>query len=57
MVWLQSLKADDEGQTLVEYALILALIVIVVIFVLGLVGDEVEAVFNNVLNALTGIPE
>ena len=48
--WLQSLKArEEEGQTLVEYALILALIVIVVILVLGLVGDEVEAVFNNVL--------
>ena len=56
MEWLQSLKADEEGQTLVEYALILALIVIVVIVILGLVGDEVEAVFNNVWDALSGVP-
>ena len=52
--WLQSLKArEEEGQTLVEYALILALIVIVVIITLSLIGPQVENVFNNILDNLT----
>jgi len=57
MEWLQSLKADEEGQTLVEYALILALIVIVVIVTLALVGPEVEEVFNNILQNLSPLAE
>ncbi len=43
----------EEGQGLVEYALILVLVAIVVIVVLGLLGDQVSAVFTNVTEALT----
>jgi pilus assembly protein Flp/PilA len=42
----------EEGQGLVEYALILVLVAIVVIAVLGLLGDQVSAVFEQVTGAL-----
>jgi pilus assembly protein Flp/PilA len=42
----------EEGQGLVEYALILVLISVTVIAVLGLLGDQVFAVFDNVTNEL-----
>jgi len=44
----------EEGQGLVEYALILFLIAIVVIVVLGLLGTQVSTVFQNIVNALQG---
>ena len=44
---------DEEGQTLVEYGLIVALISIVAIAALTLVGSDVNRVFNTVANALT----
>jgi len=53
MQWLQSIKEQEEGQTLVEYALILVLIAIVVIVTLGLVGDQVDLIFQNIQAALT----
>jgi len=42
----------EEGQTMAEYALILALIVIVVILVLGPVGDAIAAIFTNISGEL-----
>ena len=42
------LKADEEGQTLVEYALLLALIAIVVITILGVLGETVNNTFNYI---------
>ena len=44
---VQSLK-DEEGQALVEYGLILALVAIVVIVALGLIGTNL----NNILNSI-----
>jgi pilus assembly protein Flp/PilA len=43
---------EESGQTLVEYGLILALISIVAIGALGLIGDEVTAVFDSVAGTL-----
>ena len=45
---------QEEGQGLVEYALILVLIAIVVIIILGLLGDQVSEVFSTITSALTG---
>lgn len=45
---------SDEGQGLVEYALILVLIAIVVIASLMVVGPQVENVFCQVYYALGG---
>jgi len=46
--------AQEKGQGLVEYALILVLIAIVVIVILGLLGDEVSTVFSRITSALAG---
>ncbi|MGC2206915.1 MAG: Flp family type IVb pilin [Candidatus Dormiibacterota bacterium] len=45
---------EEEGQGMVEYALILVLIAIVVIVILTLVGHSVSDVFSNVNNGLSG---
>jgi pilus assembly protein Flp/PilA len=42
----------EEGQGLVEYALILVLVSIVAIGALGLIGTNVNTVLNTVANAL-----
>ena len=44
----------EEGQTMVEYGLIVALISIAAIVTIGLVGDELIVVFNKVINGLQG---
>jgi pilus assembly protein Flp/PilA len=51
--WIARIATGDEGQGLVEYALILVLIAIVVIVVLQLVGKQVNNVFSNVSNGLS----
>ena len=45
-------KKDEEGQTLVEYALLLALIAIVCIVIIGLLGEEVSNVFCEITSGL-----
>jgi pilus assembly protein Flp/PilA len=42
----------DEGQGMVEYALILVLIAVVVIVVLIVVGNQVQNVFCNISGAI-----
>jgi pilus assembly protein Flp/PilA len=49
---LRSFFAKEEGQGLVEYALILALIAIVVIGVLQVIGSRASATFNKIGNQL-----
>ena len=43
---------QEEGQGLVEYALIIVLVSIVVMVALGLLGTEINTVFNTITNAL-----
>ena len=47
-------RDDEEGQTLVEYGLLLALIAIVVIAALVLLGPIVSNIFINVGTQLQG---
>jgi pilus assembly protein Flp/PilA len=49
---LRSFFAKEEGQGLVEYALILVLIAIVVIGILSLLGNRVSQVFSNINSGL-----
>lgn len=42
----------EEGQGLVEYALLLVLIALVVIAILALIGPQVANVFSKVTNEL-----
>lgn len=51
---IMRLWKDEEGQGMVEYGLIIALVSIVAIAALVLVGDEIKAVFNNVVTELGG---
>ena len=46
------LKRDEDGQTLVEYGLLLALIAIVVIAVLIILGPTVSGIFQSVNDQL-----
>jgi len=45
-------REDEEGQTLVEYGLLLALIAIIVIVALLFLGPIVSQIFSNVANSL-----
>ncbi len=49
---LRSFFAKEEGQGLVEYALILVLIAIVVIGILTLIGGQVGTAFSRVNSGL-----
>ena len=49
---LRRVRQREEGQTLVEYALILALIAIVVIAIVSALGHTASSVFSNVNNAI-----
>lgn len=49
---LRSLFSRQEGQGMVEYALILVLVSIVVIVILLTMGGQIKNVFSNVVTAL-----
>lgn len=42
----------EEGQGLVEYALILVLVAIVVIVILAILGPAIGNIFSNIVNSL-----
>lgn len=44
---------NEEGQGMVEYALILFLVSIVAIIMLALIGTNVTSVFNQIANKLS----
>ena len=57
--WLKNFLGKfsrEEGQGLVEYALILVLIAIVVIAVLEATGNSIVGIFNQITTALGGTP-
>ncbi len=49
---ISRLVKDEEGQGLAEYALILVLIAVAVVGMLGLLGDEIGSVFENITGKL-----
>ena len=49
---LRSFFAKEDGQGLVEYALILVLIAVVVIAILTLLGGRVSTVFSSIGSGL-----
>ncbi len=42
----------EEGQGLVEYALILVLVAVVVIVILALIGPAIGGIFSNIVRNL-----
>ncbi len=51
-VMLSRLFGRERGQGLVEYALIIALVAIVVIATLILLGPQIASIFQNISNNL-----
>ena len=47
--------AHEDGQGLVEYALILVLVAIVVIEILAILGPQIGNVFSQITNTLGGV--
>jgi len=57
--WKSSVKAtvqNEEGQGMVEYGLIIALIAVVVIGALSLMGTNISSLFDGVAGKLTTTP-
>ena len=53
LIWkIRGLLHKEEGQGMVEYALILVLVSIVVIVILLTMGGQIKNVFSNVVAAL-----
>lgn len=52
MAYARSMRDQEEGQALVEYALILSLVSVVAIAALTLVGTNVTNILNSVAGAL-----
>jgi len=50
---LQALVNNDEGQDLLEYALLVALIALVCVGAIGLAGTNVNIIFGKIATALT----
>ena len=49
---MQSIRCDEEGQSLVEYVLIIALVAIVLIGGLTVLQGGITGVFNNIVASL-----
>ena len=50
---LKKFAVADEGQDLLEYALLVALIALVSVGVIGTAGTNVKAIFTSIGSALT----
>lgn len=53
MEFLRKLWSEEEGQGMIEYGLIIALISIAVIGILTLFGPQLVLIFNKALTGLT----
>ncbi len=51
--WLTALTKSERGASLVEYALLVALIAVVVIGAVTLLGSTAETTFSNVSDSLS----
>ncbi len=49
----RNLLSDDSGQDLAEYALLIALIALIVIGAVAALGGQVSAVFTSITSALS----
>ena len=53
---VQKFMQAEDGPTAVEYAIMLALIVIVCIAAVGAIGNATSAAFENVADTLSTLP-
>ena len=52
--YVKSFARQEEGQDLLEYALLVALIALVAIGAVGAAGGAVDAIFTSIAGALGG---
>ncbi len=52
LAWVNSVSRREEGQGLVEYALIIALVAIALIVGLGALAGGIDAAFTNISSHL-----
>ena len=50
--YIAQVRANEEGATAVEYGVLIALIIAVLVVVIGLLGTEINAAFQTVLDEL-----
>jgi pilus assembly protein Flp/PilA len=53
VAFVKSFVRNEEGQDLLEYALLVALIALVAIIAVGNAGDAVDAIFGDIAEQLT----
>jgi Flp pilus assembly pilin Flp len=53
MNWVKSFARDEEGQDLLEYALLVALIALIAIGAVGAAGGSVKTIFENIASQLS----
>jgi pilus assembly protein Flp/PilA len=53
LTFVKSFVREEEGQDLLEYALLVALIALVAIGAVGAAGTSVSAIFTNIAGKLT----
>jgi len=51
---VNSFRRDEDGQDLLEYALLVALIAVVAVAGVTLAGKEVDSIFNEIVAKLPG---
>ena len=54
VAFVKSFARNEEGQDLLEYALLVALIALIAIGAVGTAGQAVNTIFSNVASALSG---
>jgi len=51
---VKSFGRNEDGQDLLEYALLVALIALIAIGAVGMAGGSVKTIFTNISNQLNG---
>ncbi len=49
---MKLLRNAKKGATMVEYGLLVALIAVVLIFIIGFLGQQLQVTFTNIANAV-----
>jgi len=52
--WLESIWKDDRGQDVAEYAVMLAVILVIVVGTIRLIGTQANNVFSETASAMAG---
>jgi len=52
-VWMQTMLADERGQDLIEYAMVVALICFAATAGMNTVANKINVAFSNIGNKLT----